>query len=55
MEKLKPVSFNIGMGNIEVAQERWEAYEKAAKKAESHSLAAWARGILDREAGFKKA
>lgn len=53
MEKLKPVGFNISMGNIELAQQRWEAYEKAAKKVDAHSLSSWAREILDREAGFK--
>lgn len=52
--KLKPVQFNLGMGTVDVAQERWQAYEKAAKKAEAHSLSAWARELLDKEAGFKK-
>lgn len=55
MEKLRPTQFSLTLGSIETAQERWAAYDKAAKKAESHSLASWAREILDREAGFKNA
>lgn len=57
MEKskvMRPTQFNVGMGTIEVAQERWQAYEKAAEKAGSHSLSSWARDLLDKEAGFKK-
>jgi hypothetical protein len=52
--KLRPAQFNVGLGTIEIAQERWEAYEKAAEKAGSYSLSSWARDLLDKEAGFKK-
>lgn len=51
-KKLKPAQFNVGMGTIEIAQERREAYEKAAKKAQAHSLSSWARELLDKAAGF---
>lgn len=54
MDKLKPLNLNIGLGTIEVAQERRAAYEKAMAKAGSRSLAEWARDLLDEEAGFKK-
>jgi len=52
--KLKPAQFNVGLGTIEVAQERWAAYEKAAKESGAHSLSSWARDLLDKEASFKK-
>ncbi len=53
MEKLKPQQLNVGLGTIEIAQQRRAAYEKAAAKADSRSLNAWVRGLLDKAAGFK--
>ena len=51
--KLKPVQISIGMGSIEVAQKRWAAYEKAAKRDGFPAISSWIRNLADKAAGFK--
>lgn len=52
--KTVQTNLNIYLGNIEIATERREAYDKAAKKEGIKSTGEWAKKYLDKAAGYVK-